>query len=256
MSIASDHVDRIVQSLVEQELISHLLGPIKSGKEASVLACRAHPMTRERTGYDRLALKIFRPRTQRSFKNDAVYREGSMIHRIGGGNTRAARALRNGTRFGREVQETTWCGHEWHTLCLLHDRRLPVPEPVHSEQNTILMELFVTRDGSIAAPLANTTLPADVAPALFQALCDDVEQMLALDLLHGDLSPYNVLWNGEEYRIIDFPQACDPRFNGNAPWILQRDIENVARFCARFGTLPDPAEVSANLWARFQRGEL
>lgn len=79
--------------------------------------------------------------------------------------------------------------------------------------------------------------------------------MLWLDMLHADLSPYNILWTGEDYRIIDFPQAVDPRFNGNALAFLQRDIENVGRFCARFAEIPDPRVVALEIWSRFQRGE-
>jgi RIO kinase 1 len=117
------------------------------------------------------------------------------------------------------------------------------------------MELFTTEDGGVAPPLITTHLSPEVASALFAALCADVERMLWLDVLHGDLSPYNVLWNGAGYRVIDFPQAVDPRFNGNALRLLQRDLDNVARFCARFGEVPDPATVAVEMWQRFQHGE-
>jgi RIO kinase 1 len=241
----------VLAPFLDLDLISEVCEPIKSGKEATVYRCRASPGS----GHTALALKVYRPRAQRSFKNDALYREGSLLTRIGGGNTRAARALRNGTRFGREVQSFSWTEREWEVLQRLHAAGLPVPAPVHAGGGAILMELFCDARGDVAAPLASARLSPSTAAGLFAALCADVEQMLWLDVLHGDLSPYNVLWNGEGYRIIDFPQAVDPRFHGSALALLQRDLENVGRFCARHGEIPDPRAVASAMWQRFQHGE-
>jgi len=242
----------IVQPFFDLELVLQIGEPIKSGKEATVLRCTAHP----KTGHDELALKVYRPRAHRSFKNDSIYREGSTILRFGGGNTRAARALRAGTCFGRRVQGSTWCGREWEVLCRLHEAGLSVPVPVHVEEDAILMELFACADGAVAPQLSTARLDSSSASGLFHAICSDIEDMLTLHVLHGDLSPYNILWNGDAYRIIDFPQAIDPRFNTNAQQLLARDLENVAHFCARFGDVPDAAEVAADMWRRFQRGEI
>lgn len=252
MSTILDGLTPIIQPLLDDGLVLELGPPIKSGKEATVLRCRAHP----KTGYDELALKVYRPRTHRSFANDSLYREGSPIQRIGGGNTRAARALQAGTRFGRQVQGSTWCAHEWEVLCQLHEAGLPVPEPVHVSDGAILMELLACDDGSPAPPLIAAGLDAAAAASLFDALCNDVEDMLAQHVVHGDLSPYNVLWNGHGHRIIDFPQAIDPRFNASAERLLERDLRNLACFFERFGERRDAAEIAADMWLRFQHGEL
>jgi RIO kinase 1 len=252
MSTTLDGLAPIIQPFLDDALVLELGPPIKSGKEATVFRCRAHP----ETGHDELALKVYRPRTQRSFANDAAYREGSTIQRIGGGNTRAARALQAGSRFGRQVQGFTWCEREWEVLCRLHEAGIPVPEPVHMRDGAILMELLVCDDGSVAPPLIATSLDAEEAASLFDALVDDVEDMLALHVVHGDLSPYNVLWNGHEHRIIDFPQAVDPRFHSGAPQLLERDLGNLARYFERFAEVPDASELAAELWERFRHGEL
>ncbi len=252
MLTTPDGLAPIIQPFLDDGLVLELDQPIKSGKEATVFRCKAHP----KTGHDQLALKVYRARTQRSFTNDSIYREGSMIHRIGGGNTRAARALIAGSRFGRQVQGFTWCEHEWEILCQLHEAGLPVPEPMRMHGDAILMELFACEDGSTASPLIHASLDSGSAAVLFDALCDDVEDMLALHVVHGDLSPYNVLWNGREHRIIDFPQAVDSRFNSNAQRLLVRDLQNLARFCERFCEVPDAREIAADMWLRFQQGEL
>jgi RIO kinase 1 len=251
MSTTSIDLETSIATLVDLDLISEVCEPIKSGKEATVYRCRGTAAS----GHEELALKVYRPRAQRSFKNDARYREGSLIDRIGGGNTRAARALRGGTRFGRKVQEATWTAREWEVLRRLHDAGLGVPRPVHATDRAILMELCGDAERGVARPLANARPSPELACSLFHAVCTDVERMLWLDVLHADLSPYNILWNGQTYWIIDFPQAVDPRFNGNALSFLQRDLENVGRFCARFGEIPDPRTVASEVWSRFQHGE-
>jgi RIO kinase 1 len=251
MSSSSTDLEDSIATFIDLDLISEVCEPIKSGKEATVYRCRGTTSS----GYEQLALKVYRPRSQRSFKNDARYREGSLLYRIGGGNTRAARALRAGTRFGRAVQEATWTAREWEVLRRLYGAGLSVPQPIHATDRAILMELCEDRGGGVARPLASARLLPQVAAALFEDVCADVERMLWFDVLHADLSPYNLLWNGERYRIIDFPQAVDPRFNGNALSFLERDLENVGRFCARFAEIPDPTTVAIEIWDRFQHGE-
>lgn len=252
MSSTFEELLPLIRPFLADELIRELGPPIKSGKEGTVFGCVAH----SRTGFDRLALKVYRPRGRRTFKNDAVYRDGRTLSRIGGGNTRIARAVRSGSRFGREVQGATWCDHEWEILCRLHDAGLPVPEPVHRTEHAILMELFTGPDGDPAAPLIEVALETQVARDLFDHLCHDIEDMLALQVVHGDLSPYNILWDGEAHRIIDLPQATDPRFNQEARRLLGRDLENVAGYCGRFCEVPDPEAIADELWHRFQFGEL
>src|SRR5260221_401525 len=80
-------------------MISEVLYTVKSGKEATVYCCQARPSM----GADLLAAKVYRPRTNRSFKNDAIYQEGRVILK---GQVR--RAVEKKTRFGREAQFAIW----------------------------------------------------------------------------------------------------------------------------------------------------
>ena len=59
--------------------------------------------------------------------------------------------------------------------------------------------------------------------------------------IHGDLSPFNILWWQGRPWIIDFPQAVDARMNANSYALLCRDVENVCRFFAKRDVpTPDP----------------
>jgi RIO kinase 1 len=57
-------------------------------------------------------------------------------------------------------------------------------------------------------------------------------------------------------RVIDFPQASDPRFNRHAQDLLARDVANLARYFAQYGVEADAEGLSRDLWQRFLRAEL
>ena len=85
---------------------------------------------------------------------------------------------------------------------------------------------------------------------------NNVEQWLSLNRVHGDLSPHNILYWRGDLRIIDFPQAVDPRFNRAAEDLLRRDIANVCRYFAPYGIEASPDDIARDLWRRFTYGEL
>jgi RIO kinase 1 len=53
--------------------------------------------------------------------------------------------------------------------------------------------------------------------------------------------------------IIDFPQACDPRFNTSAFRLLVRDVDNLARFFGRFGVQRDAYGLAERYWSAWER---
>lgn len=249
MSEQHQRLADVAQALVEQHLIADVGAAIKSGKEATVYRCRSV----ESAGPYDLALKLFRPAEHRAFRNDAIYWEGSAALRKADGETREARALRGGTRFGRRFAAKTWIEHEWEVLNRLWEGGLPVPRPRYLLESAILMELFTTNAGDPAPPLHGKHLDHDTAAALFDALQRDIGDMLQLDLVHGDLSPYNVLWNGQEHRLIDFPQAVDARFNPHARTLLLRDLLTLESFFRECGVIVNATAIGEDMWAGYQR---
>ena len=223
-----------------------MVGEIKSGKEGTVYCCRAHPST----GFDLLAAKVYRPRSQRSFRNDAIYREGRMIL-----NKRDARAARKNTGWGQGVRFGTWINHEYETLTALSSVGADVPIPMRRAQSAILMT-FVGDEAGAASALQAVSLELDEARALFRRVYGNIELLLRENVIHGDLSAYNILYWQGSVTIIDFPQAVDPRSNQNALALLSRDIENVCEYFARYGVRTDPARMTHHLWGRFVRSEL
>jgi RIO kinase 1 len=236
----------VLATFVERGLISEVLHPVKSGKEATVFCCRGTPSS----GAAHFAAKVYRARERRGFKNDAIYREGRFIP-----GARARRAVAAKTAFGREVEFAFWIGHEWATLRALHSAGADVPRPVAFAEGAILLE-FLGEDGVAAPPLALAPLGAAEAGEAIDRLLANVELMLARNVVHGDLSPWNVLWAGGAPRVIDFPQAVDPRTNPSAFALLAHDVEALCRWAARLGAQRDAAGFAIDLWRRFTMGAL
>jgi RIO kinase 1 len=225
-------------------LITKVQYAVKSGKEATVYCCQAHPST----GAELLAAKVYRGQQMRSFKNDAIYQQGRTF-----GKARETRAYLNKSRFGREVQFHTWVAHEWEVLNLLHKAGGAVPRPYAMADAAILMEYAGDANGP-AAMLSHVSLEPTEAKALFDLVIGNITLWLGLNIVHADLSPYNILyWQGQA-RIIDFPQAVDARVNLSARQLLARDISNVCTRFARYGIPADPTRILNKLWARYMRG--
>ncbi len=252
-----------LQRFYEEEYITDVLANVKSGKEASVYVCAAH----ETLGVPLVAAKIYRPAIFRALKNDAAYREGRYSARSEGRRSadlideRAARAVANRTDFGKQVLLGTWIGHEFALLERLYAAGINIPEPIGHRGNAILMEYL--GDATLAAPpLHYIRLEPDEAQPLFERLLADVRHMLSLDVVHGDFSAFNVLYWAGEAKIIDFPQAVDPWYNGNALAFLERDVTRLCQYFARYGVLapdgrpPDPIALTHEMWAHYLNGEV
>ena len=220
-----------LHELREREFVAEDLSVVKSGKEATVYRCRVR-----RGGRDELlALKVYRDRDARSFKNDAVYWAGASV-----GKRRERLAFQKKTRAGREMQARRWIGREYETLSILHAAGADVPAPIAETADGLLMEYFGDDQGA-APQLQHVTLQRDEAVALYQRVLDNIALWLAHHRVHGDLSAFNILYWQGSIKVIDFPQAVDPRQNPNAWDLLQRDLENVHRYFGRYGIEGDAA---------------
>jgi RIO kinase 1 len=227
-------------------LITDVLGEVKSGKEGTVYCCRAAPSS----GLTLLAAKVYRPRGQRNFKNDAIYREGIVIR-----NGHDRRAVKRKSDWGREFQFGSWLAHEHEVLTLLYEAGADVPRPIRLAGNALLME-YIGDHGGAAPALAQVRLADREVRPLYERVLGNIELLLRLDWVHGDLSPYNILYHQGRITLIDFPQAVDPRANHNALDLLSRDLENVSRYFGRYGVQSNSERMAQHLWGRFLRAEL
>ena len=243
-----------LKTFYEGEHITDVLSRVKGGKEANVYCCRAH----HSTGYDLLAAKVYRPRMFRQLRNDAMYREGRGLMAAEGAevvnlskDARTQRAVAAKSGYGAEVLHTSWLMHEYTTLQTLFAAGAAVPEPVAVSSNGILM----TYCGDLGVParhLVDVKLEREEAEALFAEVLQNMEIMLRLRMIHGDLSAYNILYHEGEITLIDFPQVTDSVYNPNAYFIFQRDVERVCEYFIRQRVpVGSPVGIARRLWKTY-----
>ena len=227
--------------------ITDVLYELKSGKEATAYCCSGGPTS----GLDLIAAKLYRPIETRGFRNDNVYHAG----RWDGADRRTKVAVAGKSKVGLEMRFSSWVEHEYRTLELLHAAGTSIPRPVTKSTDVILMEFIGDEDGPAPA-LKDIRLDPDEARRHFETLMRDIEIWLACDRIHGDLSPYNILYWQGQLVTIDFPQAADPTSNPNAYDLLERDLTNVCRYFQKHGVRADPTRIAGDLWMRYRFGEL
>lgn len=212
------------------------LGILKTGKESEV-----HLVARSGGGRTcLLAEKRFRARDRRLFRDDYLYRGV-----WGEGTKREHRAMRHNTRFGHEAAHAMWIWNEWHSLTRLYEAGVTVPPPV--ELLDAGYRMAFVGDGERAAPrLAEVHLDRDEAARAWRSLLDDVARMIDADLVHGDLSAYNVLWWRRRPVIIDLSQSVDVVTHPAARMLVERDLRALGAYFARRGIAIDlPAALAA-----------
>ncbi len=203
--------------LLADGVIDEVLGRLKSGKEADISLVSRRGQV--------LAAKVYKDRATRSFKNNADYKEGRKTR-----NSRTQRAIETGGRFGRDAAEEAWKSAESSALSRLVVQGVRVPRPVMFYEGVLLMELVLDVEGRPAPRLIDVALDPETAGAVFADLRGQIIAMLCCDLIHGDLSPYNILAAAAGPTIIDFPQVISAAHSSRAQFFFQRDFDNVLRY--------------------------
>jgi RIO kinase 1 len=120
----------------------------------------------------------------------------------------------------------TWAEKEYKNLSRAKDAQVRVPTPVAVRKNVLVME-FIGKDGTPAPLLKDCTLKHP--QLVFDKLMEYVKILFQkANLIHGDLSEFNVIYYGEPV-IIDISQGVLTD-HPNAKEFLIRDIKNLLRF--------------------------
>lgn len=236
-------VPQRLQPLVEDGVIDSVVRQLMSGKEATVYVVRC--------GHDVRCAKVYKEAHKRSFRQAVDYTENRRTK-----NTRQARAMAKGTRFGRQAQEKAWQNAEVDALYRLAAAGVTVPKPYNFHEGVLLMQLVTDAEGNAAPRLNDVDLATDHAIELHDRLIREVVRMLAAGVVHGDLSEFNILLGAEGPVIIDLPQAVDAAGNKNAPRMLVRDVDNLRRFFGGFAPGLLVTDYGKEIWALYESGTL
>ena len=232
-----------LQSLIEEGLIDSVVRQLMSGKEAMVFVVRC--------GDEARCAKVYKEATQRSFRQAVDYTENRKVK-----NTRQARAMAKGTKFGRQAQEAAWQSAEVDALYRLADAGVRVPKPYNFHDGVLLMELVTDQHGDAAPRLNDVELSPELARTHHAALLLEVVRMLCAGVVHGDLSEFNILLAADGPVIIDLPQAVDAAGNNHAQRMLLRDVANLRDFFGRFAPELLKTRYGDEIWDLYQRGLL
>jgi RIO kinase 1 len=232
-----------LEPLIHDGLIDEVTRQLMSGKEAMVYVVRC--------GEDVRCAKVYKEANQRSFRQMVHYQEGRKVK-----NSRQARAMQKGTRYGRKEQEQAWQSAEVDALHRLAAAGVRVPQPYNFIHGVLLMELVTDSDGNAAPRLSDLVLTEQQALEYHGKLITQVVRMLCAGVIHGDLSEYNVLVDSEGPVVIDLPQAVDAAGNNNARSMLQRDVDNLAGYFGRFAPELKSTQYGKEIWSLYESGEL
>ena len=232
-----------LQSLLDEGLIDSVQRQLMSGKEATVYVVRC--------GDELRCAKVYKEATHRSFRQAVDYTENRKVK-----NTRQARAMANGTRFGRQAQEAAWHSAEVDALYRLAAAGVRVPKPHNFHDGVLLMELVTDAQGDAAPRLNDVDFSAAKALVYHATLIREVQRMLCAGVVHGDLSEFNILLAADGPVVIDLPQAVDAAGNNHAQRMLRRDVDNLRDFFGRFAPELLNTRHGEELWDLYQRGVL
>lgn len=232
-----------LQALIDDGVIDEVLRPLKSGKEAAVYVVRSGDQVR--------CAKVYKDMAQRSFQQRVQYQEGRKVR-----GSREARAMGKATRYGRKQAEVAWKNTEVDALYQLRDAGVRVPEPFGYFHGVLVMELVTDAEGFSAPRLAEVELEPAQAREFHRILVRQVVLMLCSGLIHGDLSPYNVLVDADGPVVIDFPQVVSAAGNNAARTMLLRDVNNLTAYLGRWAPELLDTWYGEQMWALFQAGAL
>lgn len=191
--------------LANQGYIEEFFGNIGVGKEANVFVVRGKK--------DLYVLKIYRIVTA-DFNAMKKYIEGDYRFKF--------------VKDTRKSLINAWVEKEFKNLKIAEEAGVRVPHPFVYKNNILVME-FIHFQGTPAQLLKEVPLSGKEAEKIYRTLVAYAKKLYKADLVHGDLSEYNVLYNKKEAVLIDISQAV-PRSHALANELLERDLRNLARF--------------------------
>jgi RIO kinase 1 len=236
-------IPKRLAALIDDGLIDEVYYPLMSGKEAQVFVVRANDHVR--------CAKVYKEANKRSFKQAVQYQEGRTVR-----NSRRARAMAKGTRYGQKEAEEAWLNAEVEALYRLADAGVRVPKPYWFVDGVLVMELVVDEDGDPAPRLDDVAFAPDIAREYHGQMMTEIVRMLCAGLVHGDLSEFNVLVDHSGPVVIDLPQAVNAAGNNSAQMMLTRDVNNMRDYFGQYAPDLLVTHYAEEIWDLFEHGNL
>ena len=211
----------LLSRLINNGIISYVNGAVGAGKESQMY------WAVDPSGQD-IAVKIYLVTTS-NFKKRYPYLVG---------DPRFAR-IKRGTRSLVEL----WAKKEFRNLSKSFNSGIPCPEPITVIKNILLMK-FVGTNG-VPSP---TLVESEVNYADYEKTIGIISDLYQkAELVHADLSEYNIFKTENGLVVFDFGSAVDIR-HPKTKEFLERDISNITKFFVKRGlTVDNPIDVFARV---------
>ncbi len=236
-------IPKRIEPLKEEGLVDSVICQLMSGKEAMIYVVRS--------GDDIRCAKVYKESNRRNFHQSSSYTEGRKTR-----NSRRARAIDKGSRYGRSMQEEAWQSTEVDMLCRLAASGISVPKFYNFFAGVLLMELITDSDGDAAPRLSNVILTRELALQYFHDLLNQAVRMLCVGIIHGDLSHYNILLGCTGPVIMDLPQAITADKNNGAARLFKRDINNLTTYFSRYVPELSDTDYGSEIWFNYKHNKL
>lgn len=126
----------------------------------------------------------------------------------------------------------TWAQREFRNLMKTREMGVKVPTPIHCMHNILLLE-FIGKEEP-APKIKDVEFTKSKLDLFYKKILDYMRKMYKNNLIHGDLSMFNILDSNNKPVFIDFSQATTIK-STNAGELLTRDIKNIASFFNKRG---------------------
>lgn len=201
----------LIYDFMNRGVLDRIYGVVKAGKEARVY------WGKDKEGRD-LAIKIYLTVSAEFRKSMLKYIEGDQ-------------RFRNVKRDTRSLI-FAWAQKEFRNLEQAAAAKVRVPKPIAVKNNVLIME-FIGKNG-VSAPSMKEQPPQNPKRA-YEILLTYLEKLYQkAELVHGDLSEYNIMIWKRRPVLFDMSQAV-PLSHPMADFLLNRDIANLNRFFSRLG---------------------
>lgn len=209
----------LLYKMINKQLLERVNGIISIGKEAVILHAETDPLYPEGSLPKECVIKIFKT-TLAEFKQREKYIRDDHRFKDKIGKQRIRRTIH------------IWAEKEMHNLMRVKKAGIPCPEVIASKRHVLVMS-FIGENNCPAPKLKDALLDSADYIVAYDQVVDGMKVLYTqANLIHADLSEYNILWHNDQCYFIDVSQSTEPTHN-DAFHFLMRDCENVTNFFSR-----------------------
>uniref|UniRef100_G1NCG7 Serine/threonine-protein kinase RIO3 n=1 Tax=Meleagris gallopavo TaxID=9103 RepID=G1NCG7_MELGA len=212
----------LLYKMVSGGMLETITGCISTGKESVVF----HAYGGNATEDDKVippecAIKVFKT-TLNEFKNRDKYIKDDYRFKDRFSKLNPRKIIR------------MWAEKEMHNLTRMQNAGIPCPQVVILKKHVLVMS-FIGQDQVPAPKLKDVKLNSEDMKKAYYQVVNMMQQLYKeCNLVHADLSEYNMLWHDGKVWLIDVSQSVEPTHPHGLEFLF-RDCRNVSQFFQKGG---------------------